>query len=260
MSDVSFPLPLSLFFLLRTDPKLPSFLQSSINPTYKLYGIVNHSGSGPHSGHYTAFVKSSSGSWYNMNDSSVSANLGSSPPINQKNAYILFYCRDKGDSLKAAINDGGGGGNKRSLESSEGGGGGKRARTDEEDRRNSTSKALNGLNFRSNQQGIASITSSTPAGPNLPPTVIDSRGSEENSVGGGAGVKPTNFYRGGSSSKSSHNTPGNGFSNKLGLYQPRNGENSHHHQGGNGKKHKKKKINVVGSLGGKHHKPAMISG
>lgn len=65
---------------------------------------MNHSGGGPHSGHYTAYVKSGQGKWNNMNDSFVSQIPDNKPPINARNAYILFYCRVPGDSLATAIN------------------------------------------------------------------------------------------------------------------------------------------------------------
>lgn len=77
--------------------------QRSSDPTYKLYGVINHSGGGPHSGHYTANVKASNQKWYSMNDSSVSP---CAPPINNRSAYVLFYIREKGESLKTAINSG----------------------------------------------------------------------------------------------------------------------------------------------------------
>lgn len=72
-------------------------------PSYRLFGTINHSGGGPHSGHYTAFVKDSKGAWNNMNDSFVQR---CNPPLGQKNAYVLFYCRERGDLLKSAINGG----------------------------------------------------------------------------------------------------------------------------------------------------------
>lgn len=65
--------------------------------------MINHSGGGPHSGHYTAHVKSSDNKWHHMNDSFVSP---CAPPISGRNAYVLFYARDRGDILKMAINGG----------------------------------------------------------------------------------------------------------------------------------------------------------
>ncbi|ORY90689.1 hypothetical protein BCR35DRAFT_105268 [Leucosporidium creatinivorum] len=66
----------------------PYMSERSSGPSYRLYGIVNHSGGGPHSGHYTANVKAPGGKWHSMNDSFVSA---CAPPLQAKNAYILFY-------------------------------------------------------------------------------------------------------------------------------------------------------------------------
>ncbi|SCV72777.1 BQ2448_4314 [Microbotryum intermedium] len=65
----------------------------STNPTYRLYGVINHSGGGPHSGHYTANVKAANGTWYDMNDEMISS-MGSSPPLHRRQAYILAYCRE----------------------------------------------------------------------------------------------------------------------------------------------------------------------
>lgn len=66
-------------------------------PTYSLYAIVHHYGSGPHSGHYVAEVKGKDGRWYNMDDSDVSST--SQPGMASKSAYILFYVRNPGESL-----------------------------------------------------------------------------------------------------------------------------------------------------------------
>ncbi|KAK4705170.1 hypothetical protein P7C70_g1035, partial [Phenoliferia sp. Uapishka_3] len=73
-------------------------------PMYRLYGVIQHSGGGPHSGHYMSYVKSFGGRWHHMNDSDVSNVPDNKPPLNVKSAYILFYCREKGDALTAAIN------------------------------------------------------------------------------------------------------------------------------------------------------------
>ncbi|GAA5923884.1 uncharacterized protein JCM15063_005490 [Sporobolomyces koalae] len=76
---------------------------SNQSPSYKLYAMVLHSGSGPHSGHYTALVQSGAGSkWYDMNDDMVSP-VQSSSALTQKNAYCLFYVREKGDQLKEIL-------------------------------------------------------------------------------------------------------------------------------------------------------------
>ncbi|GAA5894494.1 uncharacterized protein JCM6883_002119 [Sporobolomyces salmoneus] len=95
---------------------------SSLSPSYKLYALILHSGGGPHSGHYTAFVRSASGKWFDMNDDMVSAVNG--VPLSQKNAYCLFYVKEKGDALREIINGGqaqngvvNGGGKKRKRDS-----------------------------------------------------------------------------------------------------------------------------------------------
>ncbi|EPQ59110.1 cysteine proteinase, partial [Gloeophyllum trabeum ATCC 11539] len=82
---------------LRYDERLslqPYMSDGQYGPTYSLYGIISHAGGGPNSGHYYAHVKGSNGRWYEMNDESVTP--VHSAPTNMKNAYILFYMRDKG--------------------------------------------------------------------------------------------------------------------------------------------------------------------
>ncbi|KAJ7780993.1 Usp36 protein, partial [Mycena metata] len=79
----------------------PYMSEGQYGPTYSLYGVICHAGGGPNSGHYYAFVRSRSGKWCEMNDDSVDRNA--KPPINLKNAYILFYIRDKGQGLDAAV-------------------------------------------------------------------------------------------------------------------------------------------------------------
>lgn len=54
-----------------------------------LYGVIHHFGSGPNSGHYTAHVKGADGRWTMMDDDIVTPCSG--PPVNHKNAYVLFY-------------------------------------------------------------------------------------------------------------------------------------------------------------------------
>ncbi|KAL5636703.1 hypothetical protein ACGC1H_000612 [Rhizoctonia solani] len=56
---------------------------------YVLNGIINHLGPGPNSGHYTAYVRGADGRWTAMDDEVVTP--CSSPPLNPKNAYVLFY-------------------------------------------------------------------------------------------------------------------------------------------------------------------------
>jgi len=59
-------------------------------PSYSLYGVISHAGSGPNSGHYYAHVKAPNDLWYEMNDDMVTRRSG--PPTNLKSAYILFTC------------------------------------------------------------------------------------------------------------------------------------------------------------------------
>ncbi|KAF7981677.1 hypothetical protein HWV62_32226 [Athelia sp. TMB] len=75
--------------------------EGQFGPTYSLYGVISHAGSGPNSGHYYAHVKGANGHWYEMNDESVTS---ASKPTGLRNAYILFYVREKGQSLQAAVN------------------------------------------------------------------------------------------------------------------------------------------------------------
>ncbi|KAF7352580.1 Ubiquitin carboxyl-terminal hydrolase [Mycena venus] len=80
----------------------PYMSEGQHGPAYSLYGVICHAGGGPNSGHYFAYVKSRSGRWCEMNDESVSPDVPT--PVNLKNAYILFYLREKGQGLDAAVN------------------------------------------------------------------------------------------------------------------------------------------------------------
>ncbi|GAA5863934.1 hypothetical protein JCM8547_005285 [Rhodosporidiobolus lusitaniae] len=86
----------------------PYMSNPSLDPTYRLYALILHSGGGPHSGHYTAYVRASNGKWHDMNDDYVSSASpsGQGGPLASRNAYVLFYTREKGDSLKGAIQAG----------------------------------------------------------------------------------------------------------------------------------------------------------
>ena len=75
--------------------------EGQYGPAYSLYGVISHAGGGPNSGHYYAHVKASNDQWYEMNDDSVTRH--SRTPTNMKNAYILFYMRDGGQGLQAAV-------------------------------------------------------------------------------------------------------------------------------------------------------------
>ncbi|KAJ6539592.1 hypothetical protein B0H19DRAFT_1269897 [Mycena capillaripes] len=80
----------------------PYMSEGQHGPMYSLYGVICHAGGGPNSGHYFAYVKGRDGRWSEMNDDSVAT--GVRTPVGLKNAYILFYLRDKGQSLDAAVN------------------------------------------------------------------------------------------------------------------------------------------------------------
>ncbi|KAG6830330.1 hypothetical protein H0H92_001265 [Tricholoma furcatifolium] len=79
----------------------PYMSEGTFGPSYSLYGVICHAGSGPNSGHYYAFVKSKDGRWWEMNDEAVTP-IGSFP--HKKNAYMLFYMKKKGQGLEAAVN------------------------------------------------------------------------------------------------------------------------------------------------------------
>lgn len=89
---------------IRYDERLslqPYMSDGAFGPSYSLYGVICHAGSGPNSGHYYAHVKDDAGIWHEMNDESVTRIDG--PPLSLKNAYVLFYVRDKGQALESAI-------------------------------------------------------------------------------------------------------------------------------------------------------------
>lgn len=79
----------------------PAMSEGQHGPSYSLYGIICHAGGGPNSGHYFAHVKAANGRWYEMNDDMVSPYHGA--PVGMKNAYILFYMRDRGQSLEGSV-------------------------------------------------------------------------------------------------------------------------------------------------------------
>uniref|UniRef100_A0A1D1Z2Z0 Ubiquitin carboxyl-terminal hydrolase 23 n=1 Tax=Anthurium amnicola TaxID=1678845 RepID=A0A1D1Z2Z0_9ARAE len=59
---------------------------------YTLYGVLVHAGSETHSGHYYCFVRTSSGTWYSLNDHQVFQ--VSEKTVLQQKAYMLFYVRN----------------------------------------------------------------------------------------------------------------------------------------------------------------------
>ncbi|KAI0677336.1 hypothetical protein C8Q78DRAFT_1065906 [Trametes maxima] len=79
----------------------PYMSEEKFGLSYTLYGVISHAGGGPNSGHYYAHVKASNGSWYEMNDESVMRQ--GSAPTNMRSAYMLFYIREKGQALEAAV-------------------------------------------------------------------------------------------------------------------------------------------------------------
>jgi ubiquitin carboxyl-terminal hydrolase 36/42 len=88
---------------IRYDERLslqPFMSEGQFGPTYSLYGVICHAGGGPNSGHYYAYVKGRDG-WYEMNDEMVTYHRGA--PASLKSAYMLFYLRDRGQALEAAI-------------------------------------------------------------------------------------------------------------------------------------------------------------
>lgn len=89
---------------IRYDERLslqPYMSDGAFGPSYSLYGVICHAGGGPNSGHYYAHVKDSMGTWHEMNDETVTR--AGAPPLSLKNAYVLFYLRDKGQALESAI-------------------------------------------------------------------------------------------------------------------------------------------------------------
>ncbi|XP_071725339.1 ubiquitin carboxyl-terminal hydrolase 23-like [Rutidosis leptorrhynchoides] len=60
---------------------------------YTLYGVLVHYGWSNHSGHYSCFVRTSSGMWYSLDDSQV-GQVSERTVLDQK-AYMLFYVRDR---------------------------------------------------------------------------------------------------------------------------------------------------------------------
>jgi len=72
-------------------------LASGKSVSYNLFAVLVHSGGGIHCGHYYAFVKSSNGLWYHMNDAQVKT--VSIETVLQQNAYILFYSEQSAPAI-----------------------------------------------------------------------------------------------------------------------------------------------------------------
>ncbi|PIA45838.1 hypothetical protein AQUCO_01600225v1 [Aquilegia coerulea] len=60
---------------------------------YTLYGVLVHAGWSTHSGHYYCYVRTSSGTWYLLDDDEV-FEVSETDVLKQK-AYMLFYVRDR---------------------------------------------------------------------------------------------------------------------------------------------------------------------
>ncbi len=61
------PLGRIIGHLVRYDERLSlaqAASEGQYGPSYSLYGVISHAGSGPHSGHYYAHVKASNNQWY----------------------------------------------------------------------------------------------------------------------------------------------------------------------------------------------------
>ncbi|XP_028760870.1 ubiquitin carboxyl-terminal hydrolase 23 [Neltuma alba] len=65
--------------------------------TYSLYGVLVHSGSSTHSGHYYCYVRTANNMWYTLDDNRVS-HVSEREVLNQQ-AYMLFYVRDRKSSV-----------------------------------------------------------------------------------------------------------------------------------------------------------------
>jgi len=79
--------------------------QKGATTKYNLYAVLVHAGSSAQCGHYYCFVKSASGSWHCMNDTSV--NTVSLQRVLNSEAYLLFYIRHEGsisNGVTAATN------------------------------------------------------------------------------------------------------------------------------------------------------------
>lgn len=71
------------------------------SPIYNLFGVLVHSGHTSNSGHYYSFIKSPSGAWYCMDDSSV--NQVKFNTVLKQSAYILFYSAKDSPSNSSVV-------------------------------------------------------------------------------------------------------------------------------------------------------------
>ncbi|KAJ7094545.1 Usp36 protein [Mycena belliarum] len=136
----------------------PFMSEGQHGPSYSLYGVICHAGGGPNSGHYFAYVKNGAGKWSEMNDESVTT--GVRTPVGLKNAYILFYLRDKGQGLEAAV---------KSVPQTNGGGGiaagMKKRRAREEDEEDTGAKVTKPFIGPQMPSSLAERPKSTPSKP-----------------------------------------------------------------------------------------------
>ncbi|KAK7388365.1 hypothetical protein VNO78_23181 [Psophocarpus tetragonolobus] len=70
---------------------------------YSLYGVLVHSGSSTHSGHYYCYVRTSNSMWYTLDDNRVS--LVSEREVLNQQAYMLFYVRDRKSNVPRKLVD-----------------------------------------------------------------------------------------------------------------------------------------------------------
>ncbi|KAG2187322.1 hypothetical protein INT44_005008 [Umbelopsis vinacea] len=84
-------------------PHMTEGQEKNVPGIYKLLAVIVHSGATTHSGHYVAYIKSSNGLWYCMNDTSVQQ-VSTQTVLNQK-AYILFYGLEKSEMKNSTSKD-----------------------------------------------------------------------------------------------------------------------------------------------------------
>ncbi|ORX55937.1 cysteine proteinase [Piromyces finnis] len=79
---------------LKLSPYLsPIKYDESVNPFYRLYGVVVHSGFGVQSGHYFAFISRNIGEWFYASDSIIKPSDWDE--VKKSSPYLLFYERIK---------------------------------------------------------------------------------------------------------------------------------------------------------------------
>lgn len=69
--------------------------------TYALYGVLVHTGSSTHSGHYYSFVRAPNQLWYRCDDHHVSQ--VSHATALQQNAYLLFYVKNETEKREPKV-------------------------------------------------------------------------------------------------------------------------------------------------------------